>query len=139
MRRLLVFLALTALVAACGDSTSPKKPSSPVGSWALATLDGNPPPIVVDTLADTTFFFDGSKLTLGQDGRFSEVFALRLAAPGWDSTFAQTDTGTWAIKGTTITFNVIGATPDESGTYLGEFRDSTIVESGADEWVYRRQ
>ena len=138
MRRLLAALTLVALVAACGDSTSsPKK--SPIGAWALATLDGTAPPVVVNTFGDTTFFFDGSTLTIGADGKFSEAYSLRLSAQTGDSAFVQTDTGTWAIQGTTITFSVIGDTPQQSGSYTGEFRDSTIVEAGTNVWVYRRK
>jgi len=137
MRRILAALTLVALIAACSDSTSPKK--SPVGAWSLATLDGTAPPLVVDSFSDTTFYFDGSTLTLGDNGKFSEVYSLRLSAQSGDSAFAQSDTGTWAIQGTTITFNVIGDTPEQSGSYTGEFRDSTIVETGTNVWVYRRK
>ena len=138
MRRLLAALTLMAVVAACGDSTaSPKK--TPTGAWALSTIDGTAPPFNIGAFSDTTVFFDGSTLTLGQDGRFAEVFGLRYSAQAGDSVFSQTDTGTWTMRGTTITFNVIGATPDQSGTYTGDFRDSTIVEAGQNVWVYRRK
>lgn len=138
MRRLLAALALTAFVVACGDSTSsPKK--TPVGAWSLSTIDGAVPPFTIGAIADTTVFFDGSTLTIGQDGRFSEVYGLRYSAQTGDSVFTQTDTGTWTLQGTTLTFNVVGATPDQSGSYTGDFRDSTIVESGQNVWVYRRK
>lgn len=137
MRRLLAALALTAFVAACGDSTSPKK--SPVGTWALATLDGNAPPLIVATSADSTLYLNGSTLTIQQSGSFSENIALRLKSQAGDSTFEQVDSGTWTMSGTTITFNVIGATPSDNFSYTGNFQDSTIVEPGSNTWVYRRR
>lgn len=137
MRRLLAALALTAFVAACGDSTSPKK--SPVGTWSLSTLDGAAPPLVVASSSDSTLYLTGSTLTIEQSGSFTESIGLRLTWQSGDSTFQQVDAGKWTMSGTTITFNVIGATPSDNFSYTGSFQDSTIVEPGSNVWVYRRQ
>lgn len=137
MRRLLAALTVTAFLAACGDSTSPKK--SPVGSWSLASLNGTVPPLVVGTNADSVLYLSGSTLTISDNGSFTENIALRLTSQSSDTTFEQIDSGNWIISGTTITFNVVASNPADNFSYTGTFQDSTIVEPGPNTWVYRRQ
>lgn len=131
MRRLLAALALTALVAACGDSTSPK--NSPVGTWALTSFNGRSLPVMFDQSAGDTIFITGSTLNVNASGTFAEVISWREVSAGQDTTGTDSDGGTWTIQGATITFNA------GQGTYTGTFQGSTITEVGQDTWVYSRQ
>ncbi len=129
MRRLLVALALTALVAACGDSTSPN--NSPVGLWTLTSFNGQAPPTLFDQTSTEALYITGSTLTVNANGTFSEAVSWRQTSTTAPDT-TGTDTGTWTIQGNTMTFTSTQA------TYTGTFQGSTITEVGQDTWVYSR-
>jgi len=132
-KRVHVFLALLSLAAlACGDSTSPE---STVGVYALESINGSAPPVIIDQDASGTLEVTGGQVSLNADHTFSDRTDFRFTASnGAISTAQDITTGTYSQTGNTITLSPTGDTP-----YSMVLNGNTLTQIEPDfTIVYRR-
>lgn len=107
-RALALVVAGTAVVtlAGCGgDSpTGTKAPTTPAGSYNIATINAKALPVAV--FADSGYMFEvtAGSMTLTADGKYTAIETFRQTVPGNVSVFVDTTRGTWAFAGTSVTF-----------------------------------
>ena len=104
--RLLLALALPA-VGACSDIAGSTDAEELFGVYQLISVDGAPPPVIVDQDATATLEITAGVVTLSEDG-FVDATTTRLTQNGIPSTEVTTAEGTWAVSGNTVRF-----TPDD--------------------------
>jgi hypothetical protein len=135
-------LCAAALVAACG-SESPSGPgtndSSPVGAYAIATVNAKPLPFAM--FADTNYLYEvtSGSLALTADGKYQNVMHFRQTIPGDVSLFVDSTSGTWVLNGSTITLtDAADATIDSAAFAAGKltFTESNGVATNV--YVYSR-
>lgn len=100
-------LAVTAAaVAACGgDSGSaapPPPPATPVGSFALQTVNGKALPVAIASDTNYTFEVTGGSLAVTSDGRYASVRTYRQTILGDVETFIDSTAGTWMQSGSSV-------------------------------------
>ena len=132
VRRITVVGAIAAAAApavACGDGST--APGSPVGSYALSSVNGKPLP--ANVFSDTGFTVDISDgvLAVDGDGRFVMAVTSKWTVDGNLTVFASADTGRWTQAGDTIVLT-FSDSATETGTWKGNFitlADSTGVSA----------
>lgn len=113
-----------AIAAACGgDATGP---STPVGSYALNTVNGKAVPATV--FADTGFSVDISNgsLALQADGKFVVGVTSKWTIEGSPSVFVSADTGTWTQDGARLRFTYVDSTTQTASWQNGRI---TVADS----------
>ena len=100
-------------LAACGSSSDaptgtsqpPPQATSPTGNYNIATINAKALPVAV--IADSGFTWEvtAGSMSLTADGKYTAVETYRQTVPGNVSVFVDSTQGTWALAGTTITFN----------------------------------
>jgi hypothetical protein len=109
--RFLLALALPAL-GACSDIAGSSDVEELFGTYQLITVDGDPPPVIVDQDATATLEITAGTVTLSEDG-FVDATTTRLTVNGVPTTEITTAQGTWSLSSRTVRF-----TPDDdSGEY----------------------
>jgi hypothetical protein len=135
--RAVIVATIAAAAAACGhDATGP---TSPVGSYALSSVNGLALPATV--LSDTGFsvaISEGS-LSVQADGRFVVGVTSTWTIEGHPSVFAAADTGTWTQAGGRLVFTYVDSTT-QTGSWQGD-RITLSDSSGrsATTFVYARR
>lgn len=106
-RALAAIAATAAVVAACssGDAPTSTSPTTPVGSYAIATINAKAPPVAVISDSGFTWEVTSGSMVLTTDGKYTAVEAYRQTVPGNVSIFVDTTRGTWALSGTTVSLN----------------------------------
>jgi hypothetical protein len=95
-------------IAACGSDSGTTGPgptsTSPVGNYALSTLNGKNLPVALYP-PDPNFLWEvtAGTVALRSDGKYSVVTTSRQTIPGNVETFVDSLIGTWVLAGTTIT------------------------------------
>ena len=108
---MLLALALPAL-GACSDIVGSSDSEELIGVYQLISVDGDPPPVIVDQDATATLEITAGTVTLSEDG-FVDATTTRLTVNGVPTTEVTTAEGSWSISGSTVRF-----TPnDDSGQY----------------------
>jgi hypothetical protein len=142
LARVASVLCTAALIAACGGD-SPSGPgsndTSPVGSFAIATVNGKPLPFTMFT--DTNYLYEvtSGSLALTNDGKYQNVMHFRQTIPGNVSLFVDSTTGTWVLNGSTVTLtDAADATIDSAAFAAGKlsFTESNGVATNV--YVYSR-
>ena len=106
-RRSLVGLAIAvAGITACGgDSpTGPGGSSSPVGSFAISTVNAKALPFTM--FSDTNYKYEvtAGALSLTGDGKFTVVTTYRQTVVANIETFVDSSSGTWKQSGSSLSF-----------------------------------
>ena len=123
-RKLVIGFGLTLAIAACGSDNAPPvdptSPDTPVGSYAIMTVNGKAlPAAVIDTTNYKVEILSGA-LNLTADGKYVEVTRFRETIPDNTSTFVDSTFGTWTRSGTQINLkNGEDPTATSTGTWAG--------------------
>src|SRR5262245_55750614 len=114
MRRVVLLCAAVGAIA-CGSSDSSTAPTKRgvFGLYSLLSINGVPTPLLLGQNDTAKLELVESKMTLGSDASFSEIFSLRLTVPSGVQMRTDTARGTFATAGTTLTFQP----SDGSGMY----------------------
>ena len=100
--------------AACGgdSSTGPRTPTTPVGSYAIQTVNGKSLPVAIYADTNYTYEVTSGSLALGADAKYSIVTTFRQTIPGNVSIFVDSSGGTWQQSGSTV--QLTSAPPESS-------------------------
>ena len=138
---LVVAVGAVAAVAACsGDSPSQPGSTSPVGSWAVATVNAKAPPVAI--FADTNFTEElvSGILALTGDGKYTTIMTTRWTVPNNVSTYVDTTGGRWVLSGTTIQFtNAQDSSQDQATWTNGHITFVEVDGKTTNTYVYARQ
>jgi hypothetical protein len=119
--KLLVLASLVAAGACGSDSPAgPSVPTTPVGSYTIATVNGKVPPVAVFADGSYTYEVTNATISLTSDGKYSGIVTFRQTVPGNVSTFVDTATGTWVQAGANIQMTSSDGLPDsvpDTGTW----------------------
>lgn len=103
-------IASVAIAAACGGSESPSGPgnnptgpTTPVGAWAIATVNAKSLPFTMFT--DTNYLYEvtGGTFSFTSDGKYSRTITYRQTIPGNVSIFVDSSSGTWVLSASKLT------------------------------------
>jgi hypothetical protein len=142
------FVAVATIAACGGDGASgPNTPATykdPIGSYAIATVNGKTPPTTVvssDTAGLFSYEITSGTAALTSDGKYVNVLTSRLTVPGSVQTFVDTARGTWTLSGATVQFaNALDTTSvdraDWSNTGKLTFVEASPTGTGSDTLVY---
>ena len=131
-----------ALIAACGGE-SPSGPgssdTSPVGSFAIATVNAKPLPFTM--FSDTNYLYEATSgsLALTSDGKYQNVMHFRQTIPGNVSLFVDSTAGTWVLNGSTVTLTDAADSTIDSAVFASgklTFTESNGVATNV--YVYSR-
>lgn len=132
-------------VAACGgdSSTGPGSggtPDTPVGIYALTSVNGNPVPVTM--FSDTAFteVITKASLALATDGKYMAVVTTNETVAGNLSVYVDTSAGTWK-QGTTASALVLTSTDDPSLapiTAVWSGKTVSLTDSDSAKWVFTR-
>ena len=140
--RVVSALCAAVLIAACGGD-SPSGPgsndSSPVGAYAISTVNAKPLPFAM--FSDTNYLYEvtSGSLALTADGTYQNVMHFRQTIPGNVSLFVDSTTGTWVLSGSTITLTDAADTTIDSAAFAAgklTFTESNGVATNV--YVYAR-
>lgn len=127
MRRSAIALAV-ALGAACG-STEPVGGASTTGAYTLRTVNGASLPYASVAATGTKTEVLDAVLNMYQGGTYAETGHVRTTTSGGQvTTTATTETGTFSILGTSITFRTSDGVRQRLAT--GDGVHITFVENG---------
>ena len=133
MRRLLV-VALLLASASCSKDSSTNPTASLEGTWNLSTINGASLPFLLQEL-DLQATTPTPRVELLSDqiiatsvGTFTEKATARVTDATGPFTVPFTDTGTWVLSGTTITFHFDSDGSSGTGSLNGN--SFSIGESG---------
>lgn len=108
-------VALVVLLAACGEVTGPK---SPVGTYALSSVDAKPLPATMYADTGYTVEVTAGTIALTADLKYTSSVTTRETVDGNVSTYIDRFSGTWAQAGSTITLTPTRG-PTQSATLSG--------------------
>jgi hypothetical protein len=107
----LIAIGAAMAIAACGsggDSSTapPPLPTTPVGSYAISTVNGKGLPVAVasDTSGLYKLEITSGTMALTADGKYSVVTSSRQTIPGNVSLFVDSTGGTWVLSGANVLF-----------------------------------
>lgn len=128
MRKVLIGIMLSSLVA-CGGSDSPAAPSVVVvGSYALQTYNGSALPAVFLQSASAKFEVLDDSYTLNADHTYTETGHFRTTTASSVSTSVETDAGTYSATNGAITLTSTVGNGPVSATISGN--TLTLAVSG---------
>ena len=133
MRRFATVVALAVAIASCSDSNAPE--TAHVGFYALTSIDGQAPPLVIFESTEGTLEITGGAVTLSANGTFRDSTALRATTADGVETGFEVASGAYTKSGNTITF-----TPTGSESYQMTLTNNTTLTQFFDEFtlVYTR-
>lgn len=136
MRRVVLLCAAVGAIACASESSTAPKARGVFGDYALLSINGLPTPLVLGQNDTASLELLESKMTLGADASFAEIYSLRLTAPSGVQVRTDTARGTFATSGTTLTFQPA----DGSGMYQMTVTDEhTLTENDPGYlMIYRR-
>jgi hypothetical protein len=132
-------------VAACGGdgSTGPGSggtPDTPVGNYALTSVNGKPVPVTMFADTEFTEVIAKASLALTTDGKYQAVVTTNETIAGNVSVYVDTSAGTWK-QGATASALVLTSTDDPSmptvpATWSG--KTLTLTDADSAKWVFTR-
>lgn len=133
MRRLALALAVALSVSACGGDSS-TDPGSITGTYTLRTIAGSPLPYVLSEIGTTKYELLDDAVTLNANGTYTEISHTRATVNGQVSTTPSTDSGSYAVSGTDITFTSL-----DGSTVTGTVGAGTLtIPTGGGPAIYAR-
>ncbi|MFG1691135.1 lipocalin family protein [Gemmatimonadota bacterium] len=125
MRPRLIVLALVAVLTACGGSSTEPEPIW--GTYNLTTIAGQPLPYVLIQVGADMLEVTAGHMRLNSDHTFSTALTLRLTEDGVEDTETGTNSGTFTVSGSSLTF-----TDSDGETFTGSLTDKTLtlIEDG---------
>ncbi len=125
----LVLGTLGLTIAACGGGDSSTGVlSTPAGSYALATVNGQPLPQLVAHTASGDMEVVSAILVLRDDHSYSSAYRYRaVASPS--TTFDQAASGSWTVIGNTVTYSPAGSSPTSVTTMRWQEPTLTLVDA----------
>lgn len=128
-------IGLFALVAACGGGDDGiTDPPSIAGTYNLATIDGESPPILVFDQPGITVEIMSGNFILAADKTFTTNVVFRITEDGQVSTESETFGGTYSVTGSTVTFAYSDGDSD-SATLAG---NTLTFSDGGSTAVFRK-
>jgi hypothetical protein len=132
-------------VAACGgdSSTGPGSggtPDTPVGSYALTSVNGKPVPVTMFADTEFTEVITKASLALQTDGKYQAIVTTNETIAGNVSVYVDTSAGTWK-QGATASAITLTSTDDVSmPTVVATWSGKTLSLTDADSarWVFTR-
>lgn len=135
MRRFIALLLLAiapAIVTGCGSDNPTDPTASIAGTYALASVDGAPLPIIV-LEGNPRLEVVSDHITLAAGGTLTRNIVFRFTQDGVASTQSEVDRGTFTVSGSTVNLLMSG------GTFAGAVSDNTItIVSEGSTLIYRR-
>ena len=120
----LAFAVVVATLAACSSSKSTVTgPTSVVGSYSLATVNGNSLPFTVPNNPSHTIVVQSATVTLNSD--HSYTLSGTGTSDGGDPQQVVADAGTYAFSGSTVTFTSTA----HPTVYAATVTTTTLTES----------
>jgi hypothetical protein len=123
MRRTLFLVALAALAACSGDSSTDPN-ASIAGTYTLRTVNGSALPYIVAQSGSNKYEITDDAITLTDTGTWTELWHDRTTTNGQVTTSANPDGGTYTRNGTAITLN-----STTSGAISGSVSNGTLTLS----------
>jgi len=133
MIRRALFVSLIA-AAACGGTSSIADVNLPnvIGTWTLKTVNGNPPPGVVQASPKIELLEDA--YTFNASGSYTETGSQRTTTSTQILTETITETGNWILGKSSITL-----APSSGGAYPAAVTDTSLTLTfGTIVLVYKR-
>lgn len=131
MRRFFTIALLTVLgssLAGCGsDSGTNPTTASLAGTWNLTTVNGSPLPFTAQA-SNPKIEIMNDQIIAAAGGTFTETGNYRVTNAGVVSTVPFTDSGTWVVNGTAVSFRFSSDNSVGTGTVSGN--TFTVAESG---------
>ena len=128
-------IAMLGLSAACGGGDDGvNEPVSVAGTYNLETLDGQSPPVVVLDEPGFKLGILSGNFVLAASGTFTTNVVFRLTEESGVSTESESFSGTYAVSGSTVTFNYSDGDSD-SATLAG---DTLTFSDGSSTAVFRK-
>jgi len=78
-------------------------PQAIVGSWALASGNGAPPPVLLFEAGSDSSQMVGLTFTFDRDGSYRATSVVRWVIAGGRSSAAAADEGVWTLAGDSVT------------------------------------
>jgi hypothetical protein len=104
LRRYFVFALAAAVLAACGGDSSTGPGATVTGTYHLQTINAQPLPFTIFSVGGDHIDVTSSRLTLNQDGSFTEVTGYRVVESGVTTNETGTTVGTYVRNGNELTF-----------------------------------
>ena len=129
MRRLLALALLIASASSCSsDSSTSPTVESLAGTWNLSTVNGTSLPFILQTTNPKVELLD-DQIIASAAGTFTETGNARFTEMSGSVTHVPfTDSGTWTLNGTAVTFHFNSDGTSGTGTLNGN--SFTIGEVG---------
>ena len=111
------------VLAACGSdssSTGPSAPNTPIGRYAITTVNGLALPVAVYDQPLYKYEVTSGSISLTSDGKYVVVTRFRQTVPNDISLITDSTFGTWLQTGTQIDFrNAEDTTAKDQATWAG--------------------
>jgi hypothetical protein len=147
-RSVLATLTGLAVVVACGGGDNggggpagPAGSTSIAGTYALQSVNGASPPVIVAQSGSARLEIVSGNFGLNANDTFSNTHSYRVTDAGQSVTVSETCTGTLVRNGSNVTFNEASASGTNcGGNYNGTVSgsDLTVAYSASLLVVYRR-
>src|SRR5688572_10033143 len=102
MRKMLLFAAL-AVAFGCNEAVGPR-PATVAGLYPLRSVDGNPPPQIIDASDQGTISIVGGLVTLRTDGTYTDSTDIEIVFPDGVERFSDVGSGTWRLSNDSVFF-----------------------------------
>ena len=119
-------LLAAAILAGCSDSSGPEGPTI-AGTYALASIDGAPVPVVTTDNPGFRAEVLGSTLVIRGDGTWTETRQGRVTLSGSASTVDAVSSGTFTASGSQLVLTIPPAGGAGAVTIQGTFAADAIV------------
>jgi hypothetical protein len=134
--RLLSAVLLAGLIACGGDSPTEPTQASLAGTWSLTTINGSPLPYTIALVGTDKVEVVSDVLNVSSNGTFTQLTSVRTTSNGQATTDNESDSGTYTISGTAVTFHF--QSDGSTGTATWSGNTMTVAESGLS-GVYKKQ
>ncbi|MGY8800290.1 MAG: hypothetical protein ACKVG4_16120 [Longimicrobiales bacterium] len=132
-RTVLPVLLVAVFLAGCGDSIT-EADSTPVGSYALISLNGQPLPLTIEELPGESVTLTSATLTLNADGTCSLLSTIQETTATGTATETDSSIGTWGNTGNAISFAWSDGTA-LAGSWSG---DTIVITSEGFVYLFER-
>jgi hypothetical protein len=118
MRRFLALALLLASASCSSDSSTNPTPESLAGTWNLSTVNGSSLPFLLQAANPKVELLD-DQFIVSSAGTFTQTQNVRLTDASGVTNLPFTDSGTWTLNGTSVTFTFTSDGSSGTGTVSG--------------------